>query len=173
MRAGIVVDVTRADRRRLEAIIADRSAPQKHVWRANIILATADGCGTAEIMRRSGKSKPVVWRWQARFMAEGVEGLTRDKTRKPGKPPLPTGTVQRVVDLTLGPPPGDATHWTGRMLAKAAGVSLRSVQRPLMAIEQNIKRKGGLVAKSKRSEPVLLAAATFIIAGLGSATVPS
>jgi hypothetical protein len=32
-----------------------------------------------------------VWRWQARFMAEGVEGLTRDKTRKPGKQPLPTG----------------------------------------------------------------------------------
>jgi transposase len=133
MRAGIVVDVTRADRRRLEAIIADRSAPQKHVWRANIILATADGFGTAEIMRRSGKSKPVVWRWQARFMAEGVEGLTRDKTRKPGKQPLPTSTVQRVVDLTLGPPPGDATHWTGRMLAKAVGVSLRSVQRILEA----------------------------------------
>jgi hypothetical protein len=94
MRAGIIVKVTRADRHRLEAIVSDRSAPQKHVWRANIILATADGCGTAEIMRRSGKSKPVVWRWQARFMAEGVEGLTRDKTRKPGKPPLPTGTVQ-------------------------------------------------------------------------------
>src|SRR6201993_230074 len=105
MRAGIIVNVTPADRRRLEAIVADRSAPQKHVWRANIILATAEGCGTAEIMRRSGKSKPVVWRWQARFMAEGVEGLTRDKTRKPGKQPLPTGTVQRVVDLALGPPP--------------------------------------------------------------------
>jgi len=74
MRAGIVVNVTRADRRRLEAIVLDRSAPQKHVWRANIILATADGCGTAEIMRRSGKSKPVVWRWQARFMAEALKG---------------------------------------------------------------------------------------------------
>jgi hypothetical protein len=69
MRAGITVTVTRADRHRLEAIVSDRSAPQKHVWRANIILATADGCGTAEIIRRSGKSKPVVWRWQARFMA--------------------------------------------------------------------------------------------------------
>jgi hypothetical protein len=56
---------------------------------AKIILASADGCGTAEIMRRSGKAKPVVWRWQARFMAEGVAGLTRDKTRKSGKPPLP------------------------------------------------------------------------------------
>jgi hypothetical protein len=63
----------------------------------------------------------------------GGEGLTRDKTRKPGKPPLPTGTVQRVVDLALGSPPGETTHWTGRMLAKAAGVSLRSVQRILEA----------------------------------------
>src|SRR5438093_11957324 len=97
MRAGIVVNVSRADRRRLAAIVSDRCASQKHVWRAQIILATADGCGTAEIMRRSGKSKPVVWTWQARFMAEGVEGLLRDKTRKPGKPPLPPNTVQRVV----------------------------------------------------------------------------
>jgi hypothetical protein len=36
-------------------------------------LASADGCGTAEIMRRSGKAKPVVWRWQARFMAEVLQ----------------------------------------------------------------------------------------------------
>jgi transposase len=133
MRAGIVVNVTPEDRRRLEAIVSDRSAQQKHVWRAKIILATADGCGTSEIMRRSGKAKPVVWTWQARFMAEGVEGLTRDKTRKPGKKPLPAATVQRVLDLALSPPPGEATHWTGRMLAKASGVSLRSVQRILEA----------------------------------------
>src|ERR1700722_15527923 len=52
----------------------------------------------------------------------GRRELTRDKTRKPGKKPLPATTVQNVVDLALGPPPGDATHWTGRMLAKAAGV---------------------------------------------------
>ena len=112
------MNVTRADRHRLEAIVSDRSAPQKHVWRANIILATSDGCGTAEIMRRSGKSKPVVWRWQARFMTEGVEGLTRDKTRKPGKQPLPATTVQRVIDLTLGrrerQPIGPAECWRRR-----------------------------------------------------------
>src|SRR6266540_1684273 len=133
MRAGIVVNVTRADRHRLEAIVSDRCAPQKHVWRAQILLATAAGCGTAEIMRRSGKAKPVVWTWQARFMTEGVDGLLRDKTRKPGKAPLPAETVQLVIDLVTAPPPGEATHWTGRMLAKAAGVSLRSVQRILEA----------------------------------------
>ena len=48
-------------------------------------------------------------------MAEGVAGLTRDKTRKPGKPTLPAATVQRVVDWALSSPPGEATHWTGRM----------------------------------------------------------
>ena len=133
MRTGIAVNVTRDDRRRLEAIVLDRRAPQKHVWRAKIILATTDGRGTTEIMRRSGKSKPVVWRWQERFMREGVEGLLRDKTRLPGKKPLAAETVRRVVDLALGPPPGETTHWTGRMLAKAAGVSLRSVQRILDA----------------------------------------
>jgi hypothetical protein len=93
-----------------------------------------------KMMRRSGKAKPVVWRWQARFRAEGVAGLTRDKTRKPGKPPLPVAGVQRVVDLALSPPPGEATHWTGRMLAKAAGVSLRSVQRILEAHQPEAAR---------------------------------
>jgi len=133
MRAGIVVNVTPEDRFRLEAIISDRSAPQKHVWRAKIILATAAGCGTFEVMRQSGKSKPVVWRWQERFMQEGVEGLLRDKTRRPGKTPLPAEIVKRVVDLTMGPPPLETTHWTGRMLARAAGISLRSTQRILEA----------------------------------------
>jgi len=113
--------------------VSDRSAPQKHVWRAQIILATADGCGTTEVMRRSGKAKPVVWRWQARFMAEGVDGLLRDKTRRPGKPPLSAATVEKVIDLVTKPPPGETTQWTGRMLAKTVGISLRSVQRILEA----------------------------------------
>jgi len=37
MRTGIVVNVTPEDRRRLEAIVSDRDAPQKYVWRAKII----------------------------------------------------------------------------------------------------------------------------------------
>jgi transposase len=131
MRAGIEVTVTPEDRRRLEAIACDRNTAQKHVTRAKVILATADGCGTMEITRRSGLSKPGVWRWQERFMHEGVDGLLRDKTRPPGKPRLIDETIRRVLDLTLSEPPGEATHWTGRMMAKVSGVSLRSVQRNL------------------------------------------
>jgi hypothetical protein len=31
------------DRRELEAVVANRNSPQKHVWRAKIVLLTADG----------------------------------------------------------------------------------------------------------------------------------
>jgi len=81
MRTGISTKITRPDRRRLEAITKDRNASQKHAWRAAIVLLSADGVGTNEIMRRTGTSKTCVWRWQQRFMEEGVDGLLRDKTR--------------------------------------------------------------------------------------------
>ena len=55
MREGISFEVSAADRERLAAVVAGRGSPQKHVWRAQIILATAEGCGTAEIMRRAGR----------------------------------------------------------------------------------------------------------------------
>src|ERR1700746_884361 len=129
MREGISIEVSAADREQLAAVVADRNSPQKHVWRARIILATAKGCGTAEIMRRAGVSKPCVWRWQERFMREGVAGLLREKTRKPGLPPLPPALVERGGALTPTEPPGGGAHWTGRAMAGATGVSLRSVQR--------------------------------------------
>ena len=84
MREGISIELSAADRARLGAVVSDGNSPQKHVWRAEIILATADGLGTSATTRRAGVSKPCVWRWQARFMTEGVDGLLRDKTRKPG-----------------------------------------------------------------------------------------
>ena len=72
MRTGVSFIVGSSDRLRLEGVVRDRSAAQKHVWRAAIILLSADGVGTHEIMRRTGKSKTCVWRWQERFMEEGV-----------------------------------------------------------------------------------------------------
>ena len=129
MRKGIVVNVKAADRRRLAAIVANRNSPQKHVWRARIVLLTADGLGIAEIMRRTGKSKSVVWRWQERFMQAGVDGLLRDKTRPSRKPPLDRSVIAGVIDLTAGPPPGEATHWTAAAMAKTVGISVSSIQR--------------------------------------------
>ncbi len=129
MRTGIEVRLGPDDRDRLEAVVASRNSRQKHVWRARIVLLSADGIGTMEIQRRTGKSKPTIWRWQERFMRAGVDGLLRDATRPSRKPPLTPDVIERVVAMTLSEPPGEVTHWTGRAMAKAAGVSHRSVQR--------------------------------------------
>ena len=129
MRTGITLTLTPADRKRLLALVNDRNAAQKHVWRADIVLLSADGVGTSEIMRRTGKSKTCVWRWQERFMQEGYDGLLRDKTRPSRIPALGAEVAEKIVALTLQEPPGEATHWTGAMMAKAVGVSVSSVQR--------------------------------------------
>ncbi len=117
------------DRTRLSAIIGDRNRPQKHVQRAKIILLSEERLPALEVARRAGVSRPAVWRWQQRFAEDGMDGLLRDKTRKPGKRPLSAATAARILAPPCGEPPGEATHWTGRAVAKTVGVSLRTVQR--------------------------------------------
>lgn len=130
MREGILVEVNAAARSLLEAVVADRNSPQKHVWRSRIVLLTADGLGTIEIMRQTGKSKTAVWRWQERFMEEGVEGLFRDKTRPSRIPPLGDEVTERVVSLTTTTEPrGEVTHWTAPAMARIVGISVSSIQR--------------------------------------------
>ena len=52
--------VTPADRRQLEAIVGDRNAPQKYVWRAKIILATADGWFRQRVQLNGGRVRKVL-----------------------------------------------------------------------------------------------------------------
>jgi transposase len=130
MRGNLGLFVCSADRARLAAIVADRNSPQKHVWRAEVVLLTGDQVGTAEIMRRTGLSKPSVWRWQQRYIEAGVDGLLRDKTRPSRIPRLADAMVAEIVRLTLDEaPPADATHWTVRAMAERSGVSTATVHR--------------------------------------------
>ena len=118
-----------ADRAQLEALCANRNTPRKLVWRAMIVLATADGRGTSEIMRRAATSKPTVWRWQQRYLDEGVAGLRRDKTRPSRVPPLPRETRLKVIAKTVQEIPPNATHWSRSLMAEAVGISPSSVGR--------------------------------------------
>ena len=113
----------------LQGVIEDRGRPVKHVRRAQIILLSAERLPVLEIAKRVGVSRPMVWRWQQRFAEAGVEGLLRDKTRKPGKAPIAADKAAQLVALTCTEPPHQATPWTGRAMAKAIGISVGSVQR--------------------------------------------
>jgi transposase len=129
MAQAVCVILGADDGARLAAIIGDRRRPLKHVQRARIVLFSAERLPVLEVARRAGVSRPAVWRWQRRYGEEGVDGLLRDKTRPPGRTKLAPATVAEVLALTCSEPPGEVTHWTGRAVAKAVGISLRAVQR--------------------------------------------
>jgi transposase len=122
-RDDICLYVSPVNRSRLEAIVADRNSSSKAVWRARIVLATADGLGTNAIMKRTGKSKPCVWRWQERYIEEGVDGLMRDKSRPPSKKPLSAAIKRKVLAKTASQTPPAATHWSVRTMAAEMGIT--------------------------------------------------
>jgi DNA invertase Pin-like site-specific DNA recombinase len=95
MAQQVCVVLSAAERGQLAAIVTDRNRPRKHVKRARIVLASADRHSAQQVAQSIGVSRPTVWRWQQRFAESGVEGLLRDKTRKPGKAPITTETTAR------------------------------------------------------------------------------
>jgi Homeodomain-like domain len=85
-----------------------------------------------------------VWRWQKRYADEGVDRLMRDKTRPPGRKPLPVALKAKVLAKTTRETPPDATHWSVRTMAadpkpfvwtKSAEVILKKERRALDVID--------------------------------------
>ena len=123
------ISVSVADRERLERLVRDRNTPQKVVWRARIVLLASDGLRAGAIAAAVGKSLLTVRRWRRRYVVKGVDGLLKDATRPSRVKPLPPETIKRVVHMTLHEKPPNATQWSVRSMAKAAGISYSSVQR--------------------------------------------
>src|ERR1700730_18418525 len=123
------IQVPPKDREQLGRLVRDRNTPQKIVWRTQIVLLAGEGMGAVEVAARVGKSVLTVRRWRRRYTAKGVDGLVKDATRPPGRKPLTAETIKRVVQITLHEKPANATQWSARSMAKAAGISYTSVQR--------------------------------------------
>ena len=118
MREGVEFRLRPGDRERLEGVVGNRKSPQHHVWRARIVLMTADGAGTMAIRAATGKGKPTIWRWQARYMQDGADGLFRDAPRGRAFAAASPDQIAAVVERTLHEDPPVATHWTLRSMAR-------------------------------------------------------
>ncbi len=119
--------LSKEDRKRLEKIKTDPHSILKHVQRASIILHLGDGLTLSQTMRATGMSKPTVWRWWDRFLAEGVDGLLYDIPRRRGRKPIAEDKVSELIELAMPPPPEHASHWTLRALAKKLGIAVSTV----------------------------------------------
>ena len=98
--------------------------------RARIILASASGAPSLAVAQAVGVTRQTVGKWRTRFLADRVDGLL--DAPRPGAPRTITdGDVERVLRTTLEgrPAVADATHWSTRTMAQAAGVTQTAVVR--------------------------------------------
>jgi transposase len=123
------ITIDAADRDELERLVRDGNTAQKVVWRARIVLLAAEGLPAGAIAAATGKSQLTVRRWRGRFLAKGVGGLLKDASRPPRRKPLTAEKIAAVVHMTLHTQPPNATHWSVRTMAAAAGLSPSSIQR--------------------------------------------
>jgi transposase len=123
------IEVPASDRIELERLVRDGNTAQKVAWRARIVLLSGEGLGAVAVAAAAAKSVLTVRRWRRRYRDRGVPGLLKDATRPGRKTPLSAGKIAEVVDMTLHGKPQDATHWSSRSMARAAGISYSAVQR--------------------------------------------
>jgi len=129
MRTSKRIVVNEKDRVHLGQVVRNGNTPQKVSLRARIVLLSADGVSTGDIMRRLGTSTPTISRWRNRYETDGVVGLFKDRSRPGRKRRIGQAKVREVVYRTLQEKPSCATHWSTRSLAKVVGLSPASVQR--------------------------------------------
>ena len=129
MRTSKRIKVSNKDRERLNQVVRNGNTPQKIALRARIVLLSADGISTGEIMHHLGTTTPTISRWRDRYESDGIPGLLKDRSRPGRKRRIEEAKVHEVVERTLQEKPSHATHWSTRSLAAVVGLSPASIQR--------------------------------------------
>ena len=129
MRTAAVVELNAEQRQSLERMARSRSLPARVVERARIVLLAAEGLENKQIAQRMGITPEKAARWRNRFLTGGIAALEKDAPRPGRTRTITDGQVKKVVEMTLHQRPANATHWSTRTMARAAGISEARVRR--------------------------------------------
>ena len=125
-RPAAVVELDGEERETLERWARRPKSSQALALRCRIVLAAAEGRYNNEIAAGLGCHPATVTKWRSRFAERRLDGLCDDP--RPGPPRTITDAkVEEVIVRTLESAPPDATHWSTRSMAAAAGISRSSV----------------------------------------------
>ena len=120
-------DLKEEDRQALEAVLRSPKAAQSLASRAKVILFTAAGKTAEEVASCLDTTTRAVYRWRKRFKDHGLDGLQdRPRTGQPKK--LSEKVIKEVLRLSVECIPHEATHWSVRLMAKAAGITTWQVR---------------------------------------------
>src|SRR6201987_5178083 len=129
MRTAPPIELSSEQRTALQRLARQRSAQARVVERARVVLLAAEGLENKQIARRMGITPEKAARWRKRFLAGGIAALQKDAPRPGRTRTITERQVKKVVKMTLHQKPANATHWSTRTMAAAAGISEASVRR--------------------------------------------
>lgn len=129
MRVAPQIALTQDQEQTLQQWARGRSLPARQVERAQVVLMAAAGKQDLEIAAEIGISNQKAARWRKRFLQFGLAGLEKDAPGRGRRPTITPVQVQQVISKTTQEKPGNATHWSTRTMAEAAGLSEKSVRR--------------------------------------------
>lgn len=121
------IRTTPSERDALLSLQRAGNTPRKLVDRVQIILLSDAGLTAEQVAEKTGFSLPTIYKWKSRFDAERLDGL-QDSPR-PGQPKKLSATkAKKILKMTVEEIPHEATHWSLRLMAKYAGVTVHQVQ---------------------------------------------
>ena len=124
----VCVVLAPTDRAQLAAIVGNGKTPQKIALRARILLLLADRVRPSHIATRLALSRNHVHYWVRRYLAQGVGGVSRDAARPGRRKRITAEQVARIVNATLTTTPPGKTQWSTRTMARAQGVSEKTIR---------------------------------------------
>src|SRR5260370_6163949 len=129
MGVAAAVKLSDEQQQKLEKQARARSVRVGLAQRWKMILLAATGLSDLKIAAALGVKRQTVARGRSRFIGQGLRGIEKDAPRPGRKPQISGKRVQQIVRMTTREKPSDATHWSTRNMAQAAGISEASVRR--------------------------------------------
>jgi transposase len=129
MRVARPVVLSLEQKEMLESRERARSASARSVERARIVLMAGAGLQDKQIAAKLRIAPEKAARWRNRFLDGALAALDRDAPRPGRTPRITPAKIQDVIRKTTQEKPHNATHWSTRSMAKAAGLSEKSVRR--------------------------------------------
>jgi transposase len=129
MRVAPEIRISAEEKGQLESFARGRSTPARLAQRAQIVLLAAAGKENQEIAAELRIMRHTVGRWRSRYAQLGLAGIEKDAARSGRLPTISRDRIEEIVRKTTQETPSDATHWSTRSMARAAGVSEATVRR--------------------------------------------
>jgi transposase len=122
-----------SERRSLERLLAKPSAHAGHARRARVVLLLTDGVSGGEVAKRVGLTAVQVSRIRRRFAETGVSGLAEQQRSGRKDHAVSEETIEKIVQITLSPPPAGRSRWTTRLLGRKFALTSATISKILRA----------------------------------------